>query len=63
VCNHGYIILTPRPVQGKRGVLALLGAGPQAATSERPTVGLAGACGLAAFLFDVYLYWPVSHLY
>ncbi len=34
----------------------LLGVGPLAAGPARRTIGLAGLCGLAAFLVDVYLY-------
>ena len=34
----------------------LLGLGPLAAVPARQTVRLAGLCGLAAFLVDVYLY-------
>ena len=33
-----------------------LGVGPLAAVPTRQTVKLAGLCGLAAFLVDVYLY-------
>ncbi len=38
----------------------LLGLGPLAATPTRRTIGLAGLCGLVAFLVDVYLYSPSS---
>jgi hypothetical protein len=34
----------------------LLGLGPLGAAPTRRTIGLAGLCGLAAFLVDVYLY-------
>jgi hypothetical protein len=34
----------------------LLGVGPLGAAPARRTIGLAAACGLAAFLVDVYLY-------
>jgi hypothetical protein len=38
------------------GTVVVFGVGPLAAVPTRQTVRLAGLCGLAAFLLDVYLY-------